>query len=360
MKRHYNIPIFVPHLGCPYQCIYCNQKIIAAQEKAPLPEQINSIVESHLTTIDFQHHDVEIAFFGGNFTTIDPRLQEMYLGTVQPFLHSGKVKSIRISTRPDAISVGILKHLQKWGVKTIELGVQSLADEVLKTSLRGYDRDDVFKAGHLIKDRGFRLGIQLMIGLPGDHRYLDIKTAHQATTLKPDMVRIYPTLVIAGTALEQMYRSGCYHPLDLEQAVEIVRDMFIIFQKKGIPVIRMGLHPGDELRAPGAVIAGPFHPAFGELVEQRVFRDQAEEMVKAFIEKNGVGEPIDLFVRSNEVSKLVGHKRANLDYLMDEFTCPIRFHSWNQLEYGDIGIGSARVTEPEIIYPRHSFLENQP
>ena len=185
--RHYNIPVFLPHLGCPFKCIFCDQEKIASKDKIPSIDDVKNIIEEHLATIPRDKTEVELAFFGGNFTAIEKGLQREYLSAVGPYMVENRIDSIRISTRPDFIDEPTLTFLQKKGVKTIELGVQSLNDGVLKTSKRGYQAEDVFKASHLIKARGFRLGIQLMLGLPGDNRSLAEETTVAVISLRPDM-----------------------------------------------------------------------------------------------------------------------------------------------------------------------------
>ncbi|NLB87755.1 MAG: radical SAM protein, partial [Syntrophomonadaceae bacterium] len=278
-------------MGCPFDCIFCNQKKISSTISAPGPADIKEIVDKHLNTIPSDSH-IEIAFFGGSFTAIDKELQIEYLAAVQPYLKNGQVDSIRLSTRPDFIDSHILELLSEYGVKTIELGVQSLNDEVLKKSCRVYNVDDVFKASHLIKSFDIKLGIQLMIGLPGDKYEYDMDTAKKTISLKPDMVRIYPTLVIKDTALEVLYEKGWYSPLSLDEAVNTTKEMYLYFIANDIDVIRMGLYPSEELRSSDTVVAGPFHPAFGELVEQEVFYDQVNYLLKLVNKEDGWGNSL--------------------------------------------------------------------
>ncbi|MDD2619744.1 MAG: radical SAM protein [Syntrophomonadaceae bacterium] len=314
--KHINIPIFIPHLGCPFTCLFCNQRRISAAQEVK-PKNVIAIVEEHLSTIDSTKHQIEIAFFGGNFTALSQGLQESYLKAVNPYLQRNIISSIRISTRPDCISAANLRFLAAWGVRTIELGVQSFNDDVLKASERGYLSVDVFKACHLICEQVFKLGLQLMIGLPGDNYQRDMESTQQAIALHPDMIRIYPTLVIADTELEHMYAQGRYKPLSLEEAVKITADMLKQFQAQSIPVIRMGLQPSEELRSPGTIIAGPFHPAFGELVEQEIFKEQAHKAIKSFMMANGPHKTISIIVHPKDISKMTGHKRKTVSYLKE-------------------------------------------
>lgn len=355
---HCNIPIFIPHLGCPFHCIFCDQKRISSQHQVPGISEMTAIIEQHLATIPLDA-DIEIAFFGGNFTSLPVTMQETYLQAAFPYLKSGRVQSVRLSTRPDCIDPNILDRLAKYGVKTVELGVQSLDEHVLQASGRAYHPDQVFAACKLIQAYGMQLGIQLMVGLPGDNLEADLRTIKAVTDIRPDLVRIYPTLVIAGTALEEMYRQGRYTPLELPQAVKIVAGMYVKLQQHDIKVIRMGLQPSEDLLQPGTVVAGPFHPAFGELVEQEVCQQQARQAIKEYFEHYGVVRDIILFVNHREVSKLVGHKKNNIKVLQQDFQLDqIKVRQLPECESGMVGVASAWVDSPEVILTRKRFLEN--
>lgn len=254
------IPIFIPHLGCPNACVFCNQRAIASPHQ-PDAEDVVREIESGLKYAQ----KPQIAFYGGSFTAIDRDLMIAYLEAAHPFVRSGLADSIRISTRPDAISEEILDILEKYGVRTIELGSQSMVDRVLLASKRGHTAEDTKKASGLINRRGFELILQLMAGLPESSAEDDLYSAEQACLLSPFAVRIYPTCVISDTELCDMYESGTYEALTVEKAVAISADMMDIFDKHNIPVIRVGLNPTDDLSA-GGVKAGAYHPAFGQLV----------------------------------------------------------------------------------------------
>ncbi len=355
--KHFNIPIFIPHLGCPYECIYCDQRVIAAQLEIPEPRQVNHIIEEHLQTIP-EAADVEVAFFGGSFTAISEQQQEGFLLAVQPFLQQGRVRSIRISTRPDCIKVSNLELLQHYGVKLIELGVQSMSREVLRASRRNYEPEDVQKSCHLIKAMGFDLGIQLMIGLPGDTYQRDLDTTHAVITLQPQIIRLYPTLVIAGTALEFMWRHGQYRPLDLDEAVATCADMFLLLQKENIKVIRMGLYPGEDLRRDGVVKAGPFHSSFGELVEQQVFKEQARAALEMHRGKYGHHASIRLYVNFRDISKMTGHRKASLQYLRQEFALQeIHLTGYSHSDRNWIGVGRVESDTVELMLTRPDFIK---
>ncbi|WP_054697935.1 elongator complex protein 3 [Syntrophomonas palmitatica] len=356
--KHYNIPIFITHLGCPYQCIYCDQRTITNQEQAYKPSEIPALVEKHLATISGDDKEIEIAFFGGSFTTLDRELQERYLDMVQPFLQNGKVHGIRISTRPDYIDKAVLDFLKTKGVKTVELGVQSLSDEVLKASGRGYKSTDVSKACHLIKQSGLRLGLQLMIGLPGDDHDKALSTCQRAIRLRPDMVRIYPTLVLAGTTLAEFYYSGRYQALSLEQAVNWCKDMLVQFEKAGINVIRMGLYPGEDLQSDGVVIAGPFHPAFGELVEQELFKEQAQLLLNKYINTGQETDRLSILVHPRDLSRMIGQKRRNLHYLQRYFhLADLSIRPSPNVAKGNIGISLHDCENPLLVLNRTEYLE---
>lgn len=315
--KHVNIPIFIPHLGCPFTCIFCNQRQIAAQQPLP-PAAVAGLVDKHLATI-LPGSEVEIAFFGGSFTMMDVRLQEAYLRQVSPYLKSGQVHGLRLSTRPDGISSANLEMLKHWGVDTVELGVQSCNDEVLAGAERGMNRADIVAACHLLKEYGFKLGIQLMVGLPGDDRRKDLDTVQTTIELRADMVRIYPTLVIAGTELARLWQNGFYQPLSLSDAVTICADMLLLFQFNQVPVIRIGLQPNQELHCAETLLAGPYHPSFGELVEQHVFYMQARELLLEVQTITSLPKQVRLLVNPRDISRLIGQHRLNVLRLEREY-----------------------------------------
>ncbi|HPF19702.1 MAG TPA: radical SAM protein [Syntrophomonas sp.] len=358
--RHYNIPIFIPHLGCPYDCIYCDQKKISAQNQAPDEQQVLEIVEQHLATITHPA-EIEAAFFGGSFTAIQTDQQEQFLRLLQPYIACNLIQGIRISTRPDCIDEQILARLQRYGVKTIELGVQSMHDEVLRQSGRIYQAEDVEKSCALIKAGGFQLGIQLMVGLPDDNAQRDMETVRRTIALAPQMVRIYPTLVLAGTKLEQMWREGRYQALTLEEAIPICRDMLLQFAKAEIPVIRMGLYPGEELRKPGNIMAGPFHPAFGEQVEQAVFKEQAILAIKFFQQQYGIDQRIVLGVNQRDLSKLLGKKRSNLLAIQRSLHLPeIKVMAEGGEKRDWISVSGEEAGSGQLVFDRMEFLHYLP
>lgn len=254
-------------------CIFCNQDKIAGKNSGiPSSSEIQKTVRDYLNSWQGKGRK-EIAFYGGSFTAIDSAVQERLLKDVQPFIDSGQIDAVRLSTRPDFISEEILIVLKKYRVRTIELGIQSMHDEVLAASNRGHSVSHNISACNLIKMHGFSLGCQLMPGLPLDSDEKSLAGAYEISGLSPDFVRIYPVLVVQGTELESLYNKREYHPLLLTQAIERCRKMVQHFRQKGIDVIRVGLQPTKELET--SIIAGPYHPAFGEMVESQIFFELA-------------------------------------------------------------------------------------
>ena len=320
MSKEYVIPVFVPHLGCPNDCVFCNQKSISGQKKNITKDDAKKIIDSFLENIKDKDAKKEIAFFGGSFTGIDENIQEELLQVAYEYIQNGKVDSIRISTRPDYINKDILKRLKKYKVKTIELGVQSSNDYILGRSNRGHTFKDVVKASKLIRWYGFNLGHQMMVGLPESTRIDDINTAKALIKLKPKMVRIYPVLVIKGTKLEKEYNEGIYEPLSVVQAVEICKQLVRMFTDKKIEVIRVGLQNTDEICQPGSknseVVAGPFHPAFGQLVESSMWYDAIVEKIKKL---NVKVKEVEVTVNPIDINNVIGHKRENAIKLKDTY-----------------------------------------
>lgn len=284
MKKQYIIPIFVPHLGCPNDCIFCNQKSISGQKENMTKEKAKKIIDNYLENIKSEEAQIEIAFFGGSFTAIEQKLQEELLEVAYEYVKKGQVESIRISTRPDCIDKKTLKRLKKYKVKTIELGVQSASDYILKRANRGHNFTDVKKASKMIRWHGFKLGHQMMVGLPESTRNDEISTAKALVKLKPKMVRIYPVLVVKNTKLEKEYKEGIYEPLSIVQAVEVCKEIVRIFADKNIDIIRIGLQSTDEISNPenekSEVVAGPYHPAFRQLVESAMWYDAIVGKIK--------------------------------------------------------------------------------
>jgi radical SAM enzyme (TIGR01210 family) len=315
-KKHYIIPIFVPHKGCPHDCIFCNQKKITGQIDEVTAEEVRIKIEHYLATIPKGDNYIEAAFYGGSFTAISLDYQEQLLKAAYGYLKAGSIANIRISTRPDCIDISILKNLKKYGVGIVELGVQSMDDAVLKLCNRGHSSEDVVIATRLLKEFGFSVGVQMMIGLPCDSEEKALNTAKELIALKPDIARIYPALVIKNTYMEEMYLSGEYQPLSLNAAVELSKRLLILFEGNGINVIRIGLQPTENISSGRDVVAGPFHPSIRHLVESLLYRDMAAYLLEKAEVKQSI---ITLKVNPKNISEMVGYKRSNIDFVKSKF-----------------------------------------
>ena len=308
------IPIFVPHKGCPHDCIFCNQKKITGVSTDVTSEDARNIIEECLETID-KDADVEIAFFGGSFTAIDIDIQKSLLSVAKEYVEKGLVKDIRMSTRPDCIDEDILSMLKEYKTSIIELGVQSLDEKVLLDSIRGHQSEIVYKSSKMIKNSGIKLGLQMMIGLPADTEEKCIFTAKKFVELKPDCVRVYPTLVVKDTGLEKLMEQNKYNPFTLEESVNIVKKVLVLFYVNNINVIRVGLQATDDIQIGKAVLAGPYHPAFRELVEADMIKDYLEFVI---LQNKNIKQ---MLVKSNKknISKIIGNKKTNVKYMEEKF-----------------------------------------
>lgn len=345
MKKQYIIPIFVPHLGCPNDCVFCNQKSISGQTKQVTKEDVKNIIEEHLKYIK-KDSKVEVAFFGGSFTGIEEAKQEELLSAAYEYIKQKKVDSIRISTRPDYIDKKILKRLKKYKVKTIELGVQSANDYILKKAGRGHTFEDVVKASKLIRWYGFELGHQMMVGLPESTTVDEINTAKQLIKLKPKMVRIYPVLVIKNTKLEKDYNERKYKPLTVTQAVEVCKELVKLFVKKHIEVIRIGLQPTDTITNPdndkSEVLAGPFHPAFRQLVESGMWYDVIVEKIKQL---NTKVKEVVVTVNPADVNNVIGQRKDNINNLRDVYDVNLIVKADEKIKQGKSKIEITKIYE---------------
>lgn len=333
--KYYNIPIFVPHEGCPYNCIFCNQKRITGEDTSVTGADIVRIIDEHLATLPKTDRYIEAAFFGGSFTGISAEKQEEFLSIVQKYKSAGKIDGIRMSTRPDYIDDEIIDRLKKYGVTTVELGVQSMDSEVLRLSTRGHTSGDVERAAKMIKAAGIHLGLQMMTGLPGDTPEKSIETARRIIALKPDCVRIYPTLVVRDTPLETMYKNGKYTPQTLDEAVQLCKKLLLMFDAAKIDVIRVALVTTDEISEKGAVVAGPFHSAFRELCESEIYFDKMCDV----LDNQLVSE---FYVNLREVSKAIGNKRRNIKKIKEKYNIDIKIKPMNGIEKGRLLPGRMR------------------
>lgn len=325
------IPVFVPHLGCPHDCVFCNQRRISGQTEPASAQTVKNAIENAaaLTPVGTKR---QLAFYGGSFTAIPAQEQEALLGAAQPYLADGAVASIRLSTRPDAIDDEVLERLGRFGVQTVELGAQSLDDEVLRYSGRGHSAQDVKNASRMIKAAGFKLILQMMTGLPRDTMDKSILTARQIIELEPDGVRIYPTVIVRDTALYDMWRDGRYKEHTVEEAVEWCACITELFDAAGIPIIRMGLNPTEELSG-GAAVAGAYHPALGELVRSRMMLRRAQTLLQNVPH----GSSVRLGVNASDISKMTGQHRQNIALLVQQF------------DLSELKVSAANVNKGEII-----------
>ncbi len=304
--RPFIVPIFISNQGCPHRCIFCDQKRITGEHKIGA-EDVKRIIDMAMNSKRFKKEDgMEVAFYGGTFTNLPIQYMKELLSGLKEYMHKGIIKKIRVSTRPDSVNKSVLDMMKDYNVRTVELGAQSLDNNVLRLSKRGHSAEDTIKAAFLLKKEGFQLGIQLMPGLPGDSKEVFMDTVKKVLSLKPDMVRLYPTLVIKGTGLEQLYKKGHYKPLGLDEAIEICTDAVILFEKKDIPVIRIGLMNSGSLIK--NIVAGPWHPAFGFLVRSRAFIKKEVIPLLRHIRKGS----INIFTIPNSIPLLRGYKNAGL------------------------------------------------
>ena len=297
----------MPNNGCPHACSFCNQHSITGKQAQPSADDVRKAAETALRTLGPDAVNAEIAFFGGSFTAIERNYMVSLLEAASPFLRGGKFRGIRISTRPDAIDPEILSLLEYYGVTTIELGAQSMDDRVLQANGRGHTAGQVRRASELIRSRGFALGLQMMTGLKGDTDEGARKTAGELAALSPVCVRIYPTIVLRGTELGKAYLRGEYRPQTLENAVPLCAGLLDFFERRGISVIRLGLHASPELERD--MLAGPWHPAFRELCESRRFLGRITD---ALMERRVPKGPVAVAVNPACISQATGQKKQNL------------------------------------------------
>ncbi|MBQ3701778.1 MAG: radical SAM protein [Oscillospiraceae bacterium] len=307
------IPVFVPHLGCPHACVFCNQRRISGAQKPATAEDVKNSIEQAAAFLP-RGGKRQLAFYGGSFTAIPAEEQEALLTAAKEALDRGRIDAIRLSTRPDAIDEAVLARLRRFGVETVELGAQSMDDEVLRLSGRGHTAADVERASELVQAAGFRLILQMMTGLPGSTDEKDVETARKIIALCPDGVRVYPTVIVRDTALCDMWRAGDYREHTVEDAVRVCAEILPLFEAAEIPVIRLGLNPTDELTG-GAAVAGAYHPALGELVKSRILLNRARALLRG-VEP---GSRVTLTVGKGKTSQMAGQHRENVRRLTEEF-----------------------------------------
>ena len=304
------IPIFISHAGCPHKCLFCDQERITAQtHHLPGPQEVRKALDAAIGAKGFDpSRNTELAFYGGTFTGLKKARMESLLKAAAPYVRSGMVQSIRISTRPDSLDDERLTILKAYGVSTVELGAQSMNDRVLALSQRGHSAEDTIRAVRMLKDHGLKVGIQLMPGLPGDSRKEFSATTKKVLALKPHMVRLYPALVIQGTGLARMHSEGAYQPFSLEEAVNLCVENVLLFEGNGIPVIRIGLMSSPSLLEKGRIVSGPWHPAFGFLVRSAIhFRGIAPDLPVP-----GDAEQIRIYTPMREIPLVRGYKNQGI------------------------------------------------
>ncbi len=311
MTRHYNIPVFLPEAACPFRCVYCNQYSIAGQLSVPSPDEVGISIEEHLRSFKERDRYVEVAFFGGNFTGLPVEMQDEYMQAVQPFIKRGEVQGLRCSTRPDYINSERLKVLKEFGMLNIELGAQSTNDAVLRRCGRGHTFEDIKKASELINGAGITLGLQMMLGLPESSPELDIQTARDIVALGAKETRIYPCIVVDNTGLATDYRKHRYRPLTIDEAVAQAADVYSYFVKNNVTVLRVGLHPSDELDN-GGYLAGPYHRNFAEMVYSEIWRRKLRGI-------EGCGRKIVIETNREQRTNAIGYHVQNKTMLEQRF-----------------------------------------
>ncbi len=332
--KHINVALFVPDEGCPHRCSFCNQKTISGKTRPLTVADIEKAVETALSTSECG--DGEIAFFGGSFTAIERNYMISLLEKGKEYVDKGLFKGIRISTRPDCIDAEILTLLKDYGVTSIELGCQSMDDEVLSLNERGHTSADVVKSAALIKEFGFEFGVQMMTGLYGDTKEKSIETARRLISLDPDTARIYPTVVLENTHLASLYEEGRYLPQTTDEAAELCAELLLMFHEADIRVIRLGLHSGGNVEE--GFVAGAYHPAFRELAESRIYIGKIKEEIK----KNNLDTgKIEITVGSKYISMASGQKKSNINEL-SAMGYTAKFTGNNELKKYEV---SVRLTE---------------
>ena len=309
--KHYNIPIFLPELACPFRCVYCNQFSITGKQKLPDIQDVKNVIEQHLSSFAEKDRFVEVAFFGGNFTGLPEKMQDDFLKIVQPYLEKGVVDGIRCSTRPDYIDEKRVRVLKSFGMRNIELGAQTTNDEILRRCGRGHTFKDIENASQIIVGEGVTLGLQMMLGLPFDSFEHDMQTAGDIVRLGAKETRIYPCIVVKDTELERLYRNGEYAPLSLEDAVEQSATLYEYFTKNDVKVLRIGLHTSDDLNG-DAYVAGPYHNNFAEMVLSRVWGRKLDNVDEK-------SDEIVIEVPENELNHAIGYKGENKKKLEERY-----------------------------------------
>ena len=330
--RPFIVPVFLPHLGCPHQCAFCNQTAITNTKLGKSSfENLHRQIEKFLNYSGKKRSPVQIAFYGGNFLGLKNDFITYLLQEATKFVKKGSVDGIRFSTRPDTVNRKNLGILKDFPVQTIEIGVQSMDDRVLAMSKRGHTSLDTERSICLLKEQNYEIGMQMMVGLPGDNASKALSTGRRIVALSPDFVRIYPAVVLEKSLLAQWYKQGKYVPLSLEECITLVKNLYNLFSKEKIPVIRMGLQASDNLEKKSTILAGPYHPAFGHLVYSEIFLDVATSIIESGLESNKIPsnkssppnkssiDTITIKVHPRSISKMRGLKNKNIEKLKERF-----------------------------------------
>lgn len=313
MKKQITIPVFVPEVACPNRCVYCNQHAITGKFSVPSDQEAIETIDTYTSSVDTESTHIEIGFFGGSFTGIDKPEMMRLLSLAESYRKKGIVNAVRLSTRPDYINKDILQLLKQYHVTTIELGAQCFDDKVLRAAKRNHSLQDIVDASKMIKDFGFRLGLQMMIGLPEDNEDTDKLSAQSIIDLKADDSRIYPVIVIKDTELEELHRNGSYRAISLEEGIDRSAVVLRMLMEAGVNIIRLGLHPSDSLLGDDHFIAGPWHPSMRELVLSRIWFSIFEK------ELSNVSGSIIIRVPERQLNAAIGHKATNREFLLKSF-----------------------------------------
>lgn len=336
------IPVFIPHKGCPHDCSFCNQKKIAGAGTDITADKVAQTINSQLENLKNIHSSKEIAFYGGSFTGLPRNQQIQFLKIAFEKKKQGLIDEIRISTRPDYINEEILDLLSEYGVSIIELGVQSTDDHVLRLNNRGHSREDVFHAVALIRERAFQLGLQMMVGLYGDTEEKLLSTARDIIHCEPDFVRIYPTIVIQDTLLEKLYLAGTYKPISLDRAVYLCKQLVLKFQQYHIPIIRLGLQATEEISIGKGIVAGPYHPAFREIVETEIYKDIIENKLEPM--KDLGGKLLHIYCNPKDCSKVSGYNQRNRQYFEKKYGLKkIKIQPLSSIPIGEVHVEIIRA-----------------
>ena len=315
--RPFIIPVFLPHAGCPHRCVFCNQTSITGTPRDSLSmEIVEAKIREFLKYKQDDRNPVQVAFYGGNFLGLGKYDIQRLLNVSIKFVKNKDIDTIRFSTRPDTIDADRLDILKDYPVSTIEIGAQSMDDRVLAESKRGHLASDTQKAVALLKERDYETGIQMMVGLPGDDEDSSLSTGHRIGELEPDFVRIYPTIILKNSPLAKWYRNGRYRPWSLERSIAQVKKLYRLFKTRGIRIIRMGLQAAEDLDSGAAILAGPYHPAFGHMVHSEIFLDMAVAVMET---ERLSQDTVILKVHPRSISKMRGLKNMNVDILKKRF-----------------------------------------